>query len=232
MKKILIALLFLVCAPVSLAQLDGYTYPEEHEVSESTGTVVNPFGDPKLPTMDTDAKVAFSKAVDLSVLNDLAVFHNGRVKILGTLGNETVMNLTGRHKHFDILNKGTGDIAKMKKASFDPMFTMLDVQIDPMHYLDRPLLGINYLPLRRAILRLAEADAVKEGKPFNTKGWLKTGMISPRMYNQYASIAFNKHDDSPPFRKAVGRLDRSYAVFANGLSNLLVIAPKQENDPW
>ncbi len=232
MKLAMIFSLLLGLCTIANAQPDGNAHPDHNAVTESSDAIENPFGNPSIPTMDTEAKVAFAEALDLSVLDDLAVFHNGRVKILGTLANETVMNLTGRHKHFDILNKGTGDVAKMKKVSFDPMFTMLDAQIDPMYYLDRPMLGVNYLPLRTVMLNLASADAEKDSVEFNTKGWLKTGMISPRMYNRYASTAFNDYADSPPFRKAIGQLDRSFAVFANSISNLLLVAPDRENDPW
>src|SRR5690606_15677656 len=70
----------------------GNAHPDTHMVSEP-GPIENPFG---MPNLDPDARAtpeakhAFARAVDLEPLRDLAVFHNGRVKILDTLGREVV----------------------------------------------------------------------------------------------------------------------------------------------
>lgn len=229
MKHALLAL-FIACLSTlcSAQQVDGNAHPEQHAVSDHAGEVVNPFGAPsRVPTMDTAEKAAFADALDLSALEDIAVFHNGRVKIIGTLAEETTTNLTGRHKHFDLLRTTEGDKEKVEKITFDPMFTLFDTMIDPVHYLDRPLLGINYLPLRRAMLERAFPDDYEK-----QAAWLKTGMISPRMADSFTSEVFAAHDESEPFRKAVGRLDRSFGVFRNGLANLLVVAPDEKDDEW
>ena len=228
MKHALLAFILACMTTICPAQqVDGNTHPEQHQVSEHTGEIVNPFGAPVMSTMDTAAKVEFAKQLDLSSLEDVAVFHNGRVKIISTLANDTVKNLTGRHKHFDLLRTMEGDKEKVKKVTFDPMFTLFDTMIDPVYYLDRPLLGINYLPLRKSMLALAFPDDYAK-----QQAWLKTGMVSPRMVDQYVSEAFAAHDDSVPYRKAVGQLDRSFGVFRDGLANLLVVAPEKKDAEW
>ena len=120
----------------------------------------------------------------------------------------------------------------MEKIRFDPMFSLFDIMIDPVYYLDRPLIGINYLPLRQAILYEHEQDPANQGSPFNAEGWLKTGMVSPRMANRYATPAFNKYTDSEPFRAAVGKLDRATRLFTNSVGNSRSSPPETRDKPW
>ncbi|MFK7759549.1 MAG: cytochrome c biogenesis protein CcsA [Phycisphaerales bacterium] len=221
--------LVVVFLPSAHAQPTGNAHPESVAVSESSGETENPFGQPEMSTMDLAAKHAFAEQIDLSELMSAAVFHNGRVKILDTLSRETMSMLTGKPKYFDIL---VTDYDKPTKLKFEPSFTMLDLMIDPVYYLDRPLIGINYLPLRQEILEMADTEARATNTEFNKQGWLKTGMISPRMTERYTTAAFNKNADYEPFRQAVGKLDRSADIFRSGVSNLLVIAPDIPNDPW
>jgi len=207
----------------------GNAHPDRQLVAETEGALEHPFGEPRMPTMDLAAKHAFSEALDLSALETVAVFHNGRVKILDTLAREMVSSMTGRTKHFDILLREGSD---PEKVSFDPMFTMLDTMIDPVYHINRPLIGIGYLPLRREIISMAADDARDAGIAFNREGWLRTGMVSPRMAERYATPAFNKHADSEPFRVAVSKLDRAMSVFRDGVANLTLVAPRSADQPW
>ncbi len=227
MKHALLAFLLALCTSISYAQYEDESH-EGHAHAEISDTIVNPFGDPVAPTMDLADKIEFADQLDLSPLETLAVFHNGRVKIVGTLANESVKKLTGRNKHFDLLRTPVeGGKDKVEKIRFDPMFTLFDMMIDPVYYFNRPMIGVEYLPLRQEMLKLAFKDDYAK-----QKSWLKIGMISPRMADQHTSDAFNAHDDSEPFRKAVGQLDRSFGIFRNSISTLLLVAPDHENDPW
>ena len=235
MSKILPTILLFLCASLAIAQTapQGNAHPEQHALTETEGEVANPFGQAQMPTMSLSDKANFAKSVDLSPLKDVAVFHNGRVKILDTLARESVSTMTGRNKHFDILVSDGND---PKKVSFDPLFTIFDTMIDPVYYLNRPLLGIGYLPLRRTIIDMYETDLraaeQTDTSHFSREGWLKTGMVSPRMAERYATPAFDKHSDSEPFRVAVNKLDRSMSIFREGVANLMVVTPEREDSPW
>lgn len=213
---------------------DGNAHPESQIVSGSADQVVNPFGQPIALGLSTEEKAAFADEVDLSPLETSTVFHNGRVKILTTLAEETVSRLTGKNKLFDLIveQNPDGTTKSVEKIKYDPMFTMFDIMIDPIYYLDRPVLGINYLPLRQAILYEYEQDPRNEGANFNREGWLKTGMVSPRMADLYIEAAFAKYESSEPFRAAVGRLDQSKNLFLNAVVNLNLVAPANADDPW
>lgn len=213
---------------------DGNAHPESRIVSGSADQLVNPFGQPIPLGLSIEEKAAFADAVDLSPLETTTVFHNGRVKILSTLADETVSRLTGKSKLFDLVveQNPDGTTKSVEKIKYDPMFTLFDIMIDPIYYLDRPVLGINYLPLRQAILYEHEQDPRNEGAAFNREGWLKTGMVSPRMADLYIEPAFAKYESSEPFRTAVGKLDQSKSLFLNSVANLNMIAPANANDPW
>ena len=92
MTRCVVALvLALVCVGLSHGQYapEGNAHPESRLLTE--GEVDNPFGEPMArPTMTPDQKHAFAESVDLSALVSAAVFHNGRVKTIGTLAEETV----------------------------------------------------------------------------------------------------------------------------------------------
>ena len=224
-----------LCAGVWAQQApDGNAHPETQVVSKTTDQIVNPFGQPIVTGLTLEQKAAFANDLDLTPLRSATVFHNGRVKIMSTLADETVSRLTGKNKHFDleIEHNADGSTKSVEKIKFDPMFTLLDIMIDPVYYLDRPLIGINYLPLRRAILDEFELDPENAQRAFNKEGWLKTGMISPRMSNRYKNVALQKYESSEPFRLAVRRLDGSERLFTNSVGNLEVVAPASADQPW
>ena len=212
----------LCCLPALAQAPEGNAHPDTQLVSEMSAGVVNPFGPPIRTDMTAAEKKAFADALDLSPLNDLAVFHNGRVKIVETLAEESVFTMTGRHKHFDLDRSGD----KVTKLSFQPVFTWLDIMIDPMHYVDRPTIGIGYLPLRQQILQRAIED------PALRDAWLKTGMVSPRMVDQLLTPVMDDHAGEEQYRRAAGKVDRAFMVFVDSWSNLNLIAPRSTAQPW
>ncbi len=212
-------------APVAAAQYgapDGNAHPESQLVAEVAEEVQNPFGEPIRTEMTVEDKRAFAGALDLDPLRDLAVFHNGRVKIMDTLAQDSVFTMTGRRKHFDLSRAG----GNVEKISFDPMFTLLDAMIDPAHYVDRPTIGVGYLPMRRQILQNAlEDQALRDA-------WLKTGMISPRMADAQVIPVLDAHAGEDEYQRSAGKIDRSLGVFLNSWQNLEMVAPQAADQPW
>jgi cytochrome c-type biogenesis protein CcsB len=220
-----VLLLCVLACVASLAQAqyapDGNAHPDTQMVSEAEGAV-NPFGGMVRTGMTPTQKKAFADALDLSPLEDLAVFHNGRVKIVQTLADESVFRMTGRHRHFDLDRSGDG----VEKLTFDPVFTWLDVMIDPAHYVERPTIGIGYLPLRQQILQRAIDD------PALRDAWLKTGMVSPRMVDAHLNEVMDAHAGEDQYRRAAAQVDRAFTVFVDSWSNLNLVAPPARDRPW
>ncbi|HHN77458.1 MAG TPA: hypothetical protein ENK11_02120, partial [Phycisphaerales bacterium] len=210
--------------PAAQAGPAGNTHPAGRLLARSA-SAANPFGVPAgAPTMDEAGKAAFARAVDLSPLRDLAVQHNGRVKILDTLARETVSALTGRHDFVDFIHHENGEIEKVR---YDPLFTMLDMMIDPAYYLHKPLIHVNYLPLREAYLELAFPD-----DPDAQLRWKKLTRVSPAMVETLGGMIFDAYGDSPPFRQGIQRAERATDLFTFGVNNLLMIAPESKDQPW
>lgn len=220
----LIAAVLLLAAGLVRAQAgpDGNAHPESRMVGAVSAEAQNPFGQPTATARTAAEKKAFADQLDLSPLHSLAVFHNGRVKIVETLAEESVFNMTGRHAHFDLDRSGD----TVEKVKFDPVFTWLDTMIDPAHYVDRPVIGIGYLPLRQQILQRAIEDSVLR------EGWLKTGMVSPRMVDQLLTPVMDQHAGEDQYRTAAARVDRGLDLFVNSWRNLELIAPTATDKPW
>lgn len=220
----LFALCLTLAAPVASAQYapDGNAHPDTRAVTDVDEGTANPFGPPVRTEMSVTDKEAFAAELDLEPLRDLAVFHNGRVKIVDTLAGESVQRMTGRSAHFDLDRSGE----RARKVIFDPVFTWLDIMIDPAHYVDRPTIGVNYLPLRQQILQRAIED------PAQREAWLRTGMVSPRMVDQLLTPVMDTHVGEEQYRQAAAQVDRAFMVFVDSWSNLNLVAPDARERPW
>lgn len=224
LRAILVAFLA-VCVhlPQAAAQTApaGNAHPESHAVTDANAESINPFGEPIWPSPATsEAKRVFAEQVDLAAIKGLAVFHNGRIKILDTLAKETVATITGRNDYFDI--DADGD--KLKYAT---MFTYMDLLIDPAYYVDKPLLHVNYLPLRRELL-----DAAFPDNPKQQALWMKLTRVSPMMVEQFGPALHEKHSFEIPFRQGFDRLFGAMRLYSLGKANLLLIAPDDRDAPW
>ncbi|MBZ0170828.1 MAG: hypothetical protein K8E66_00460, partial [Phycisphaerales bacterium] len=202
----------------------GNEHPERNIVMRS-GSAMSPFG-PPMPdaAMDAAVKAAFAGMVDLGPLRDLAVLHNGRVKILDTLARETVSTLAGRSTFQDFIHHGETDI---EKVNHDPLFTLLDMMIDPAFYASEPLIHIEYLPLREAYLASAFPDDSEK-----RLRWKKVTRVSPAMIEAFSGRIFDAYGDSPAYRRGISRAERANELFLFGVNNLLVIAPESKTDSW
>lgn len=223
----LLAVLSLAMARSTTAdQPEGNAHPDTQAVSESAAQITHPFGDPPSATASSAAeKHAFSRAVRLDPLRDLAVLHNGRVKIMDTLAAETVRTLTGRRVFTE--PGEPDDAGRRPKLAYDPLFTLVDLAIDPAYYVDRPLLTIGYLPLRRAFLERAFAE-----ESARAEAWMRLTRISPRMAAQYGDEMWRKYESQDPSREALTALESRQRLFERSIANWLLVAPESTEVPW
>jgi cytochrome c-type biogenesis protein CcsB len=222
-----------LCALPALAQTapEGNAHPPTQALSEAGTDLKSPFGqhntDPARAATVV-RKAAFAREVDLRALRDVAVFHNGRVKVLETLADETVRRMTGKSRYVDYIKtprEGAAD--HVEEAPFSPLFTMLDVQIDPAFYLDKPLIGVEYLPMRRAYVELAFPD-----DEATQKRWLKLGRVTPEMVDRFTTRIGNSFGAQEPFAVSISRIDGAVRLFMFGSANWEVVPPASTDLPW
>ena len=206
----------------------GNAHPE-HEIVRSGSAPSTPFGpQPSSPTLDGAGKARFAGELDLSPLRSLAVLHNGRVKILDTLAGEAVGALAGRSNYVDFLiTENEGQSPDVKKVGYDPVFTLLDMIIDPAFYVREPLIHIDFLPLREAYLE--KAFPTDEETRLR---WKKLTRISPAMVEAFSTPIFEAYAGETAYREGIQRAERANDLFKFGASNLLLIAPESQDDKW
>ncbi len=236
----------------------GNAHPTPVEISEVDAT--NPFGEP-LPEspFSVAQKREFSRAVDLAPLRDLAVQNSGRTKILDTLAHESVSHICGRKNFLDyerVGDKSANGEEKIKKVAYEPLFTMLDMAIDPAYYADKALLHVEYLPLRELFLvhifPLSSPDIDEEALTEAQKAdpavqaqiaanrqikqtrerWKRVGRLRPM---DVAMTAAEVQADMPVDQQYYGafqKLSLRAERFQFGWRNLLMLAPDSEHRNW
>lgn len=210
----------------------GNAHPDAKFVSDLSG--VNPFGEIVPTKLTSRAKKDFADKLDLAPLRDLAVFHDGRLKILDTLARETIKDIAGRKDFVDWIAAGeseaTGasksDHAQLKKVKFDPLFTFLDLMIDPLFYGDKALVHVEYLPLREAMLEKAYPD--KDEYTW----WLKLGRIKPDLIARTGAELTRQHQFDDGFRGGLMKVASSMNRFRYSWQNLLMVAPPASDQKW
>lgn len=197
--------------------------------------LANPFGTPGAETAFTDdrAKLAFAAAVDLEPLRGLAVFHNGRVKIIDTLARELVGYVTGRARPEVPLvtppgaGPGAGTGPAEDPARFDPVFTLLDWMIDPAWWFDRPVVYVDYLPLREAYLELAFPD-----DPAQALRWKGLTRVSPVQVRDLTDPIFSRLGDIGPVNEGIMAVEARLRAMLLSPSALEMIAPSSAQRRW
>ncbi len=232
-------LLVLLCAavfvlPLSRAALaqapEGNAHPQTRMLSQ-VGTV-NPFGEPPTTSVNVDVKWEFAQKVNLAPLRNLSVSHNSRVKILDTLARETVGDITGRKDYIDFRPRKDG--AGGEKLKYDPLFTFLDMVIDPTYYAMRPLIVVDYLPLRDAFL-----DQIYKDKDMASildtqekrSSYRRIGRLPPLLIARYYNEAV-KLDTNEAFHKALGEVHEGVMLYSLGAQNFLMVPPDTFEKPW
>jgi cytochrome c-type biogenesis protein CcsB len=230
----------------------GNAHPQTQAVSEENKDLASPFGKVAAPApgeqwqfTDPIKKYEFAKQLDLEPLRGLAVFHNGRVKVMETLAKETIERISGRKKfqlpesfktaeqvHLEEGRTSGAQAQTTPKLAFDPLFTLMDLTIDPIFYLDKPLIGVTYLPLRREIL---ENQFPLRDNPQNAdkqEAWLRLGRVAPFMVDRWSSVIRQTHMGEQQYLDALNRTENSLIIFADSAANFEMLAPERHDLPW
>jgi cytochrome c-type biogenesis protein CcsB len=203
---------------------EGNAHPDAQIVASESDAMNHPFGSGQAPPRSVQELRDFAAQLELDPLRDLAVFNSGRVKILDSLARETVGALCGRDNYVDFV---TGRDGEPRKVSFDPLFTLLDITINPGSYVDRPFIHVNFLPLRREYLELAfPDDAAKQDR------WLKLTRVAPRDAAQAGMYLSDRHGADPAYLQAIRATEDALELFAFGGTNFLLIPPARRDQPW
>lgn len=218
----LAAVLALAFGAVAQTAPEGNAHPQMDAIA-ATAQAVNPFGEPQPTSVGTDDKRSFAAQVDLEPLRDLAVLNKGRVKILDTLARETVRDMLGRRDFVDFKVDAAG---KADKKHYDPLFTFIDLIIDPAYYLDKPLIHVEYLPLRRLFL---EAVYPSESE---REWWLRLGRLKPiDLANAWDGVIRSLPPDQPS-QRALNSVVLATDLYQDSWRNLLMIAPDALERDW
>jgi cytochrome c-type biogenesis protein CcsB len=216
-------------APLALAQTApaGNEQPTSRMLSEP-GRKQYAFGTPVNATMDRAQKKAFARAIDLEPLRDLAVLHDGRVKILDSLARETVGTVCGRKDFIDYIHgaNSTAQRPDVEAVKYDPLFTLIDLAIDPSWYVDKPLIGVNYLPLRTLFVeRAVEGDEPRER-------WKRLGRITPEMIAKSAKQVSEDPRLDNQLQRALGQTQDQLELAFAGTANFDMLATDSKDKPW
>ncbi|MCW5765796.1 MAG: cytochrome c biogenesis protein CcsA [Phycisphaeraceae bacterium] len=230
MKTLVRVLGVIALAAVSHGGLRAWAQPAGNEHPQtamlSSEGKANPFGAPSTgPAMTIDAKRDFAAKVDLSPLRDLGVYHNGRIKILDTLARETVSTIANRKDYYDI-RPDPQNPDKATRVKYDPLFTFLDLIIDPAYYHDKPLLGVNYLPLREELI--SREYSAREQVEY----WKRVARVSPRIIERHIQAVAGGQNLAEPFRKALSDLNEAMGLYLGSAGNLMMVASDAPDKPW
>ncbi len=238
-RLLLVAAILLAACPVQSASAQtapaGNAHPRSEPLSrndDSSIDVSSPFGPVSMDQtpISADKKAEFASKVDLSPLGTVAVFHDGRIKILDTLARETIRDLTGRRAYEDIIPLDA--LAKdRRKVTYPAMFTLLDLVIDPKYYFDKALIHVEYLPLRRLVIEgtFNQPDASVAGQQ---EWWLKLTRITPMMVQAQVPAIADAHGSEPAYNKALNELDQAISLWGSSASNMMLVAPARVDLPW
>jgi len=238
----IVAVLFLGATVLAQLEPAGNQHPEA-QVAVDDHDHSAPFGPPQhmreRVKRTPEEKAAFANSLDLSPLRATAVFHNGRVKILDTLSREMMRTITGRERFEDLVladdatlaseddRYAAADPERFDKARFEPLFVLLDLAIDPVHYADRPLIAVDYLPVREYYL-----EAAFPGDDKRQDLWLRMTRVSPIMVELHTQTVFDRSGHLEPVRRAIGQIDNALRVAAGAGAMLRVVAPESNDLSW
>lgn len=157
----------------------------------------------------------FAEEVDLGPLRTLAVFHNGRVKIIDTLAREVIQEISG---HPSLRDSRTG-------ARMDPVFSYFDLIFRHDFYLHRPLIYVKNREVRRALLAHLPVDQERR--------WTDEDRLAPLLFSDPAlqSSLTGMLGDARKSR-ALNQVGWSLQTFMQIGSELFLIPPREGSDRW
>lgn len=234
-----LALAIAVAVP-AVAQYSAPAGNEHPRAAELSGTASdNPFGPPaKVETSEAAnsdeairAKHAFAEALRqskaLEPLADLAVSHDGRVKIIDTLAHDSVRTIAGRRDYFDVIATRTGEKIRVEKFTYDPLFTWLDLLINPASYGGKPLIAVDFLPLRDRFLEAAfpQDEALREK-------YRKITRVPPSIAARFFKDIANKYGTEEGYGSGLNKVQNALSLIEHGEQNLVLLAPAQPDLPY
>ena len=234
----LVACIALMCMFTGVARSQiapaGNEHPQTQALTMDSEAMASPFGPAEWPMQmppqaeredEVRRKVSFAKAVDLSPLRSLSVYHNGRVKTLESLARETVQRIAGRPDYVDfprVAGKQEPD-----KVRHDPLFTLLDLVIDPVYYADKALIHVNFLPLREEFL-----EAEFPNDPAAQERWKRVTRLTPAMVGRHLEIIARIHGLTPGYSEGLGRLQQALGLVDASAGNMVLVASARKDEPW
>jgi len=194
----------------------GNSLPEETHTGHEVGEDGHAHDErPAAVSLSDDAHEAFARSIDLDTIRKLPVFDGGRVKIIDTLAREQINRVYGKERFKDLETE----------AKYDPVFTYLDLMFNMGYYADKPLIHVEVLDLRRALLSDLSVD--------EQEMWLKRGRLTPRMILAPRSLEILQGMDGDILRqKAAGQVSTAWSSFVNGSRSLNLISPGEGTDQW
>jgi cytochrome c-type biogenesis protein CcsB len=160
---------------------------------------------------------AFAEAVDVGPLRTAAVYNDARVKIVDTLARETLTAIYGKERFTDVESG----------ASYDPVFTLLDLTFDHAYYLNKPLIYIENLEVRRAAVSNLPAEQQEK--------WLRWGRLTPQMlWSEPVVRSLSGMMSDVTTAKALGQVQGASDKFlaAAGGELLKLVGPAAGSDEW
>jgi cytochrome c-type biogenesis protein CcsB len=157
----------------------------------------------------------FGEEVDVGPLRTLAVFHNGRVKIIDTLAREVIQGISGRPS---LASPETG-------SGYDPVFTYFDLIFRHELYLHYPMVYVKNKEMRETLLQhLPEEDQ---------KRWTNESRLAPHLFSDPAfqqSLTAMMGDAIKT--QALNQVGYSLQTFLQVGGELLLIPPEEGSDRW
>ncbi|MFG0329127.1 MAG: cytochrome c biogenesis protein CcsA [Phycisphaerales bacterium] len=207
----------------------GNAHPEQEAIEP--GAAVNPLDPHELSAPNTatvEEKVEFASEVNLAPLAGIPVMANSRVGVLDTVARDTVRRITGRRTYQDFIVDESGDRLKVEKINYDPIFTFFDLMADPAYYLDKPLIHVEFLSLRRGLLEAefpsAEEDSTRER-------WMKLTRLAPTMVLGHPErIRVYLADNT--YSRAINQVSQSLNYYLGAYTRLRVVPPAPGDDDW
>lgn len=169
-------------------------------------------------TLTHEAHTAFAKQVNLDAIRKIAVFE-GRQKILDTFAREEIERLYGKPAWKNLL------VEKSKR--YDPVFTFFDLLFNKNYYLDKPVIYIEVLPLREAMLSSLQLS------PEESESWKQKGRLTPAMFmDPRLQPVFQAADADARLLKGRNQFMTAWHTFENWGTMLHLISPTPGDDHW
>lgn len=189
---------------------EGHDHAHDHDHEQEGHAHGAPASD-----MSRQQHDAFAEAVDLSDFRKLAVFDDGRVKILETLASEQINRIYGKTRWKDLVSE----------VSYDPVFTYLDLLFNKPYYFDKPMVYVEILPLRRELLMDLPAD--------EQEVWLKRGRLTPLMLVQpHAQQILSGQNEDLRLMKAQNAVMNAALNFDRIGERMMMVSPASGSDKW